>query len=29
MIAEPLNTVLREGGNSDVINAMGYIAKSI
>jgi probable addiction module antidote protein len=29
MIAEYLNTVLEEGDNSDVITAIGYIAKSI
>lgn len=29
MIAEYLNTVLEEGNNSDVITAIGYIAKSI
>lgn len=29
MIAEYLNTVLEEGGNSEVITAIGHIAKSI
>ncbi|GAB1415041.1 putative addiction module antidote protein [Paludibacter sp.] len=29
MIAEYLNTVLSEGDNSDVISAIGHIAKSI
>ena len=29
MIAEYLNTVLEEGDTSDVITAIGYIAKSI
>jgi len=29
MIAEYLNTVLAEGNDSDVITAIGYIAKSI
>lgn len=29
MIAEYLNTVLEEGDNSDVINAIGHIAKAI
>ena len=29
MIAEYLNTVLEEGNNSDVINAIGHIAKEI
>lgn len=29
MIAEYLNTVLEEGDNSDVITAIGYVAKSI
>jgi probable addiction module antidote protein len=29
MIAEYLNTVLAEGDNSDVINAIGHIAKAI
>ncbi len=29
MIAEYLNTVLSEGDNSDVITAIGHIAKSI
>ena len=29
MIAEYLNTVLEEGDNSDVISAIGHIAKSI
>ena len=29
MIAEYLNTVLEEGNNADVINAIGHIAKSI
>lgn len=29
MIAEYLNTVLAEGDESDVITAIGYIAKSI
>ena len=29
MIAEYLNTVLEEGDNSDVINAIGQIAKAI
>lgn len=29
MIAEYLNTVLAEGDDSDVITAIGYIAKSI
>lgn len=29
MIAEYLNTVLEEGDNSDVITAIGHIAKSI
>ena len=29
MIAEYLNSVLEEGNNSDVINAIGHIAKAI
>lgn len=29
MIAEYLNVVLEEGNNSDVINAIGHIAKAI
>jgi len=29
MIAEYLNTVLEEGDNTDVINAIGHIAKAI
>jgi len=29
MIAEYLNTVLEEGNNSDIINAIGNVAKSI
>jgi len=29
MIAEYLNTVLEEGDNSDVITAIGHIAKAI
>ncbi|MBJ7882317.1 addiction module antidote protein [Gelidibacter salicanalis] len=29
MIAEYLNTVLEEGSNADVINAIGHIAKAI
>jgi probable addiction module antidote protein len=29
MIAEYLNTVLEEGDNADVINAIGHIAKAI
>lgn len=29
MIAEYLNTVLEDGDNSDVINAIGHIAKAI
>jgi len=29
MIAEYLNTVLEEGDNSDIINAIGHIAKAI
>ena len=29
MIAEYLNTVLEEGNNADVINAIGHIAKAI
>ena len=29
MIAEYLNTVLQEGDNADVINAIGHIAKAI
>ena len=29
MIAEYLNTVLKEGDNSDVITALGHIAKAI
>ena len=29
MIAEYLNTVLEEGNNSDIITAIGHIAKSI
>jgi probable addiction module antidote protein len=29
MIAEYLNTVLEEGNNTDVINAIGHIAKAI
>ena len=29
MIAKYLNTVLEEGDNADVINAIGHIAKSI
>lgn len=29
MIAEYLNTVLEEGTNADVINAIGHIAKAI
>ena len=29
MIAEYLNAILEEGDNSDVITAIGYIAKSI
>ena len=29
MIAEYLNTVLEEGSNTDVINAIGHIAKAI
>lgn len=29
MIAEYLNTVLEEGSNSDVITALGHIAKAI
>lgn len=29
MIAEYLNTVLAEGNNADVINAIGHIAKAI
>ncbi|MEI7726218.1 MAG: addiction module antidote protein [Bacteroidota bacterium] len=29
MIAEYLNTILEEGDNSDVITAIGHIAKSI
>jgi len=29
MFAEYLNTVLEEGNNSDVINAIGHIAKAI
>ncbi|MCL4163675.1 UNVERIFIED_CONTAM: hypothetical protein GTU68_005142 [Idotea baltica] len=29
MIAEYLNTVLEEGTNADIINAIGHIAKAI
>lgn len=29
MIAEYLNTVLEEGDNTDIINAIGHIAKAI
>ena len=29
MIAEYLNTVLEEGNNADVINAIGHVAKAI
>ncbi|MCF8714512.1 putative addiction module antidote protein [Joostella atrarenae] len=29
MIAEYLNTVLEEGNNADIINAVGHIAKAI
>ena len=29
MIAEYLNSVLEEGNNADVINAIGHVAKSI
>ncbi|REE24492.1 addiction module antidote protein [Winogradskyella pacifica] len=29
MIAEYLNTVLQEGNNADIINAIGHIAKAI
>lgn len=29
MIAEYLNTVLEEGNNADIINAIGYVAKAI
>lgn len=29
MIAEYLNTVLEEGSNADIINAIGHIAKAI
>lgn len=29
MIAEYLNTVLEEGSNSDIITAIGHVAKSI
>lgn len=29
MIAEYLNTVLEEGNNEDIINAIGHIAKAI
>ncbi len=29
MIAEYLNAVLEEGNNSDIINAIGHVAKSI
>ncbi len=29
MIAEYLNTILEEGNNADVLNAIGHIAKSI
>lgn len=29
MIAEYLNTVLEEGNNTDIINAIGHIAKAI
>jgi probable addiction module antidote protein len=29
MIAEYLNSVLEEGDNSDVVNALGHIAKAI
>lgn len=29
MISEYLNTVLKEGDNADVINAIGHIAKAI
>lgn len=29
MIAEYLNTVLEEGNNDDIINAIGHIAKAI
>lgn len=29
MIAEYLNTVLEEGDNADVINAIGHIAKEL
>ena len=29
MIAEYLNTVLEEGDNTDVINAIGHVAKAI
>lgn len=29
MIAEYLNTVLEEGDNADIINAIGHIAKAI
>jgi probable addiction module antidote protein len=29
MIAEYLNTVLEEGDNDDIINAIGHIAKAI
>ncbi|MFC2186573.1 addiction module antidote protein [Fulvivirgaceae bacterium LMO-SS25] len=29
MIAEYLNTVLEEGNNADIINAIGHIAKAI
>jgi len=29
MIAEYLNTVLEEGDNADVVNAIGHIAKAI
>ncbi len=29
MIAEYLNTVLEEGDNDDIVNAIGHIAKAI
>ena len=29
MIAEYLNTVLEEGNNADIINAIGHVAKAI
>ena len=29
MIAEYLNTVLEDGDNNDVINAIGHVAKAI